>query len=210
MNDPTVFIVDDNPETCQSLRKTIESTPFPVETHLSADSFLSNYSIYRGGCLFLDVHMPGMDGLQLQKHLNSYKYRLPIIFMTGKADIQTAVKAVRNGAMEYLEKPLDATQVIHLVTTAINMDVKRKKLRLHYDAICARINNLTPRERQVLERVLHQETNRSIAGNLGVSVKTIEFHRSKVMQKMHAHSLLELAEMVRENEVLANGRHLTH
>lgn len=210
MNDPTVFIVDNNPEICQSLRTIIETIPFSVETHLSSDSFLSNYSIYRTGCLILDVHMPGTNGLQLQKYLNTYKYRLPIIFMTARADIPTAVEAVRNGAMEFLEKPLDSAQLTQLVNVAIRTDMQRRKLRLKYDAIGARINNLTPREREVLERVLHQETNRSIAGTLGVSIKTIEFHRSKVMHKMHAHSLLDLAEMVRENEALNDGLQLSH
>ena len=199
MNEPTVFIVDNNPDIRLSISETVESIPLPTESFSSANTFLEHYSIYRVGCLLLDVHMPEMDGLQLQRHLNQYKYRLPIIFMTSRGDIRTAVTAMKNGAMDYLEKPLEPKQISDLLKQAVSIDRKRRQMRLEYAAIQARVSNLTPREREVLDLVIHENTNRKIADYLGVSVKTVEFHRSRVMQKMHAHSLLELAEMVKEN-----------
>ncbi len=199
MNAPTVFVVDNNPEVCSTIRQQIESLYLPVETFLSGNAFLAEYSIYRVGCLLVDLHMPGMDGLELQRRLNECKYRLPIIFMTSRGDIRSAVRAIKGGAMDYLEKPLSIEQLEPMLQNALKLDQKRQQARLKSAAIKARVDNLTPRERQVLNLVVHQQTNKNIARNLGVSIKTVEFHRSRVMQKMHAHSLLELAEMVREN-----------
>ncbi len=210
MNEPTVFIVDNNPDICQAISETVESIPLPTESFSSANAFLEHYSIYRVGCLLLDVHMPEMDGLQLQRHLNQYKYRLPIIFMTSRGDIRTAVTAMKHGAMDYLEKPLQPDQISNLLKQAVDIDRKRQQLRLEHAAIQARVNNLTPREREVLDLVIHENTNRKIADYLGVSIKTVEFHRSRVMQKMHAHSLLELAEMVKKNDASEPADTPTH
>ena len=198
MHEPTVFVVDDDQAVRESLQFLLESEDLKVESFESAEVFLDAYSIYRIGCLLLDIRMPGMNGLELQKILAEQKFHLPIIIVSGHGDIPVTVRAIRNGATDFLEKPFDNDYLLARVKDALTHDADNQKKRMQFDAIRARLENLTPRERQVMSLVVKDNPNKRIASELGVSIKTVEFHRARVMEKMHADSLLHLATMVRE------------
>jgi FixJ family two-component response regulator len=150
------------------------------------------------GCLILDVRMPGMSGLQLQQHLTKQQYALPIIFITGHGDIPMAVRAMQAGAKYFLEKPFEDQMLLDYVNEALALDKENQQARLRLTTIRARIANLTDRETEVMNLVISNHSNKEIAEKLGVSIKTVEFHRSHMMEKMHASSLIDLLNMVRE------------
>ena len=195
---PTVFIVDDDPAVRDSLRWLLESMRLRVATFGSAEDFLKFYTMHMVGCLILDVRMPGMSGLQLQQFLTKQKYSLPIIFITGHGDIPMAVRAMQAGAMYFLEKPFEDQVLLDYVHEALALDNDNQQSRIRLTMIQARIANLTEREREVMELVIDNHSNKEIASKLGVSTKTVEFHRSHMMDKMHATSLIELVNMARE------------
>ncbi len=195
---PTVFIVDDDPAVRDSLRWLLESMRLKVITFESAEEFLQFYTMHMVGCLILDVRMPGMSGLQLQQFLTKQKYSLPIIFITGHGDIPMAVRAMQAGAMFFLEKPFEDQILLDYVNEALALDKDNQHARIRLTMIQARIANLTDREREVMNLVTQNYSNKEIAEKLGVSIKTVEFHRSHMMEKMHAHSLIDLVSMVRE------------
>jgi len=196
--EPTVFIVDDDPAVRDSLRWLLESMRLKVATFGSAEDFLKFYTMHMIGCLILDVRMPGMSGLQLQQFLIKQKYSLPILFITGHGDIPMAVRAMQAGAMYFLEKPFEDQVLLDYVHEALTLDVENQQSRIRLTMIQARIANLTEREREVMELVIDNNSNKEIATKLGVSIKTVEFHRSHMMDKMHATSLIELVNMARE------------
>ncbi|OQX14488.1 MAG: DNA-binding response regulator [Thiothrix lacustris] len=196
--EPTVFIVDDDPAVRDSLRWLLESMRLKVATFGSAEDFLKFYTMHMIGCLILDVRMPGMSGLQLQQFLTKQKYALPILFITGHGDIPMAVRAMQAGAMYFLEKPFEDQVLLDYVHEALTLDVENQQSRIRLTMIQARIANLTEREREVMELVIDNHSNKEIATKLGVSIKTVEFHRSHMMDKMHATSLIELVNMARE------------
>jgi FixJ family two-component response regulator len=195
---PTVFIVDDDPAVRDSLRWLLESMRLKVATFDSAEAFLKYYTMHMIGCLVLDVRMPGMSGLQLQQYLTKQKYALPILFITGHGDIPMAVRAMQAGALYFLEKPFEDQVLLDYVNEALALDKENQQARIRLTTIQARIANLTEREREVMELVINNHSNKEIAEKLGVSIKTVEFHRSHMMEKMHAHSLIELVNMARD------------
>ena len=195
---PTVFIVDDDPAVRDSLRWLLESMRLKVLTFESAEEFLNYYTMHMIGCLILDVRMPGMSGLQLQQFLTKQKHALPIIFITGHGDIPMAVRAMQAGAMYFLEKPFEDQILLDYVNETLALDKENQQARIRLAMIQARISNLTEREREVMNLVTNNHSNKEIAEKLGVIVKTVEFHRSHMMEKMHAHSLIDLVSMVRE------------
>lgn len=201
--EPTVFIVDDDPAVRDSLRWLLESMRLRVATFDSAEAFLKFYTMHMVGCLVLDVRMPGMSGLQLQQHLTKQQYALPIIFITGHGDIPMAVRAMQAGAKYFLEKPFEDQLLLDYVNEALALDKENQQARLRLTMIRARIANLTDRETEVMDLVIRNHSNKEIAEKLGVSIKTVEFHRSHMMDKMHASSLIDLLNMVRE-ATLAN------
>lgn len=201
--EPTVFIVDDDPAVRDSLRWLLESMRLRVATFDSAEAFLKFYTMHMVGCLVLDVRMPGMSGLQLQQHLTKQQHALPIIFITGHGDIPMAVRAMQAGAKYFLEKPFEDQLLLDYVNEALALDKENQQARLRLTTIRARIANLTDRETEVMDLVIHNHSNKEIAEKLGVSIKTVEFHRSHMMDKMHASSLIDLLNMVRE-ATLAN------
>lgn len=201
---PTVFIVDDDPAVRDSLRWLLESMRLNVATFAAAEDFLNFYTMHMVGCLILDVRMPGMSGLQLQQFLTKQKYSLPIIFITGHGDIPMAVRAMQAGAMYFLEKPFEDQVLLDYVHEALALDDDNQQSRIRLTMIQARITNLTEREREVMELVIDNHSNKEIATALGVSVKTVEFHRSHMMDKMHATSLIELVNMAREAATSSN------
>lgn len=192
----TVFIVDDEPAVRNSLAWLLESVGQQVETFPSAQAFLDSYDPHRPGCLILDVRMPGMSGLDLQEKLSTMDAKLPVIFITGHGDVPMAVRAMKHGAVDFIEKPFNNQELLDRVHLAIERDVRARARDARGSEIRARMESLTPREREVLEGVVGGKANKSMARELGVSVKTIEAHRAKLMEKMHASSVAELVGMV--------------
>ncbi|MCB2264109.1 MAG: response regulator transcription factor [Candidatus Thiosymbion ectosymbiont of Robbea hypermnestra] len=192
---PTVFVVDDDQAIRNSLTWLIESVGMPVKTYASADEFLSSYYPGRVGCLLLDVRMPGMSGMELLAHLVREDSRLPVIMITGHGDVAMAVEAMKSGAADFIEKPFHDEELLTSIRNALKLDEKRRLLRSQRAEIAVRLAELTPREHEVMAMVTAGRANKEIAAVLGVSAKTVEAHRARVMDKMHARSLAELVRM---------------
>jgi FixJ family two-component response regulator len=195
-SEPTVFVVDDDEAMRHSLQWLIESVGQRVRTFGSADEFLRTYYPGQAGCLLLDVRMPGMSGLELQSYLARQEIRLPVIIITGHGDIAMAVKAMQAGAVNFIEKPFNDEALLSSIRAALELDERRRAVQLQRSDIAARLAELTPREHEVMEMVTQGKSNRDIASALGVSAKTVEAHRARVMDKMRAESLAELVRMV--------------
>jgi len=198
---PTVYVVDDDTEVCQSLRWLIESAGFHVATYASAAEFLIGYDAESAGCLILDVRLSGQSGLDLQEQLVAERIGLPVIIITGFGDVPTAVRAMRNGAFDFIEKPFNNNHLLDRVRQAVELDIRNRTERAKRVDIIARLALLTPREREVLERVVNGWANRQIASDLGISTKTVEAHRAHLMEKMRAESLVGLIQLVRAVDV---------
>lgn len=193
--DATVFVVDDDQAMRTSLQWLIESTGMPVQTYESADAFLASHYPGRAGCLLLDVRMPGMTGLELQGYLAREGYRLPVILITGHGDVAMAVKAMKAGAVDFIEKPFHDEDLLRSIRNALEFDQKHRASRSAQAEIAMRLAELTPREHEVMTMVTDGKSNKEIAASLGVSAKTVEAHRARVMEKMRAESLAELVRM---------------
>ncbi len=190
-----VFVVDDDQAMRNSLKWLIESVGMHVETYASADEFIRNYYPGRAGCLLLDVRMPGMSGLELQQHFQENQIKIPIIIITGHGDVPMAVRAMKAGAVDFIEKPFNDELLLQSIRTALNMDVEQRAAQAERAEIAARLGQLTPRELEVMEMVTDGRANKEIAQALGVSAKTVEAHRARVMEKMQAASLADLVKM---------------
>jgi RNA polymerase sigma factor (sigma-70 family) len=191
----TVFVVDDDQAMRSSLQWLIESAGLRVETFHSAQAFLDSYYPGRAGCLLLDVRMPGMSGLELQAYLDRREIRIPVIIITGHGDVSMAVKAMKGGAVDFIEKPFDDEQLLNSIRNALEYDEQKRTLRARRAEIAARLAELTPREHEVMAMVTDGKSNKEIAATLNVSAKTVEVHRARVMDKMRADSLAELVRM---------------
>jgi FixJ family two-component response regulator len=194
-SEPTVFVVDDDQAMRTSLQWLIESTGMQVRTFPSADAFLNANYPGRAGCLLLDVRMPGMSGLELQGYLAQEGYRLPVIIITGHGDVAMAVKAMKAGAVDFIEKPFHDEDLLRSIRNALALDQRRRVTRANQAQIAARLAELTPREHEVMAMVTEGKSNKDIAAALGVTAKTVEAHRARVMEKMRAESLAELVRM---------------
>lgn len=194
--EPTVFVLDDDPAMRSSLRWLIESVGLTVATFETAEGFLSSYDPGQPGCLVLDVRMPGMSGLELQTALRERLVSLPTIVITGHADVTMAVRAVKNGALDFLEKPFSDQILLDRIRQAIDQDRSERERRTHRREIVERIARLTSREREVMRLVVQGNANKEIAAALNLSPKTVEAHRAHVMEKMEAESLAELIRSV--------------
>ncbi len=194
--EPTVFVVDDDQAVRRFLCGLITSVDIPVESYASAQDFLDSYESGRPGCLLLDIRMPGMSGLELQQELDRRAIDLPVIILTGHGNVQVAVNAMKAGAVDFVEKPFNNELLLDRIQRALSDSVKVREIRLEQEKIKARMARLTPREREVLERVIAGDTNTGVARRLGISDKTVELHRSRVMAKMKAGSLAALVKMV--------------
>lgn len=194
--DSTVFVVDDDPAMRQSLRWLIESIHLTVETYGTARDFLDDYDPKKPGCLLLDVRMPGMSGLDLQDTLAARNATIPIIVITGYAEVPTAVRALKRGALDFIEKPFSDQHLLDCIQKAIAADQQARQIRAQRADIEVRLAQLTPREREVMYLVVAGRANREIAAELGLSVKTVEVHRARVMEKMKVESLAELIRAV--------------
>ena len=195
MSEPTVFIVDDDQAVARSLRWLIESVRLKVETFASAQAFLDGYDAAKPGCLVLDVRMPGMSGIELQERLTAQRIRVPIIFITGHGDVQMAVRAVQAGAFDFIEKPFNDQDLLDRMQRAISFDAERRERDSLRAQLSALVASLTPREREVMDLVVAGMSNKAVANSLGLSAKTVEVHRAKVMEKMNARSVSDLVRM---------------
>ena len=191
----TVFVVDDDDAVRNSMRWLVESVGLPVETYASAREFLETHDPNRPGCLVLDVRMPGMSGLDLQEKLHEKGIVIPIIVVTGHGDVPTAVRAIKAGAVEFIEKPVNDQLLLDTIQRCIDKDTEYRQESATRSVIAARYMSLTPREREVMAQVVAGEPNKVIARNLDLSAKTIEAHRAAVMRKMEAESLASLVHM---------------
>ena len=197
---PTVFIVDDDEGVRGSLRLLIKSVGLAPTAFGSAREFLDKYNPRQSGCLVLDVRMPQMSGLELQEQLNRQGAILPVIFITGHGDVPMAVEAMQAGAFDFLEKPFRDQDLIDRIQRALEKDRANRAQLTERGLIRERLESLTPREREVLDMVSSGKANKIMAADLGVSQRTVEIHRARVMEKMGAASLAQLVRMVMDLE----------
>ncbi len=195
LEDLSVFIVDDDPHVRDSLKFLLESLGFNAETFESAKIFLESDAIYRNGCLVADIRMPDMDGLELQQELARRHISLPIIIVTGHGDVPLAVRAMKAGAIEFLEKPYDEHALIESVRRGMRQASALADDRLAQAAAMKRFAMLTEREREVYELLVVGHPNKVIAYKLHISPRTVEIHRAHVMEKMQARNLADLIRM---------------
>lgn len=200
MNEPTVFIVDDDLAVARSLHWLIDTVRLRVETFSSAQAFLDGFDASKPGCLVLDVRMPGMSGLDLQERLAAQRINIPIIFITGHGDVQMAVRAVQAGAFDFVEKPFNDQDLLDRIQKAIACDAGRRDREAQQTGLKALFASLTPRENEVMEMVVAGMSNKAVANVLGLSAKTVEVHRAKVMEKMRARSVSDLVKMAMQRE----------
>jgi two-component system, LuxR family, response regulator FixJ len=193
---PIVFIVDDDEAVRSSLRLLIKSVGLIPSALGSAREFLEHYDPAQPGCLVLDVRMPEMSGLELQEHLNRQGAIIPVIFITGHGDVPMAVEAMQAGAFDFLPKPFRDQDLINRVQRALEKDRANRAVLNERSLIRERLESLTPREREVLDMVSSGKPNKIMAADLGVSQRTVEIHRARVMEKMGASSLAQLVRMV--------------
>ena len=196
--DPTVFVVDDDPSVCRSIERLIQSIGFKVESFKSAAEFLQRQRPEGPACLVLDVRLPGLSGLDLQRELTNAGIRLPIVFMTAHGDIPMTVRAMKGGAVEFLTKPFRSEHLLYAVRSAIDRDRHAFKQRSELAELHCRYNLLTLREREVFALLVSGLLNKQIAGELATTERTIKFHRAHVMQKMQAESVADLVKMAQK------------
>src|SRR6185436_2230412 len=195
---PTIFVVDDDAAVRDAFKLLLRSVGHAVETFGSAQEFLDAYGEDRAGCLVLDIRMPGMSGLELQQKLNEKHSSLPIIFIPGHGDVPMAVEAMQAGAVDFIQKPFRDQDLIDRINQALEKDSSNRAALGERNDIRRRLETLTPREREVLDLVVHGKANKVIAGDLKLSQRTVEIHRARVMEKMQASSLAHLVRMVLE------------
>jgi len=187
-----VYLVDDDPAVARSLGRVLREEGWEVETFDSAEAFLARSSPERYGCLVLDVSMPGLDGLELQRRLRETGQSLPIVFLTGDGDIPMSVQAIKAGAADFLTKPVTSDALAHAVRTAFDNDAADRVARAERATLERRLATLTAREHEVLVAVAKGRLNKQIAGDLGIVEQTVKFHRARIMERMQARTAAEL------------------
>ncbi len=193
--EPTVFLVDDDPAVLKSLARLLRAENWAVETFESAEAFLARWQSTAPGCIVLDVDLPGLDGLELQRRLSETGSQVPIIFLTGQGDIPMTVRAIQAGAVDFLTKPVAAEALLGAVNTAIDRDAARRLAKSTASEIEQRFSRLSAREREVLRAVAAGKLNKQIACDLGIAEQTVKFHRARIMERTHAKTTAELMAM---------------
>ena len=194
---PTVFLVDDEPEVLKAVARLLRAEGVPVSAFSSPREFLDQVDPEAPGCLVLDMSMPEISGLEVQRELETRGCNLPVVFLTGRADVPDTVRAMKGGASDFLTKPVEDEELLGAVRRAIEKDAVLRRERAEEALVRARLETLTPREREVLEHVVAGELNKQVAGRLGTVEKTIKVHRARVMEKMQASSLADLVRLAR-------------
>ena len=192
--EPTVFVVDDDGSTRELLAWLMKRNGLKAQVFADARSFLAAYQSDMPGCLVVDLDMPGMSGLDLQQYLKQHGVLLPVIFLSGRADVSRAVRAVREGAIDFIEKPFDYRRVVALVDECLRRDAEARERQELRRTNAARIAQLTEREREVMALVVAGRMNREIAEKLDISIKTVEAHRARIMEKLEVSSVAELVQ----------------
>jgi FixJ family two-component response regulator len=190
-----VFVVDDDAAVRKAVSRLLRSAGIAAAVFASPVEFLAQYDPGMPGCLVLDLAMPGLNGLQLQTTLGEKGYSLPIIFLTGHGDVSKSVQAMKNGAFDFLTKPVNAKNLLPAIHAAMERDAVTRQEQARRSEICARLNTLTLREREVLEHVVAGKLNKHIACELGVTYATIKMHRARVMMKMKVQAVADLVRL---------------
>jgi FixJ family two-component response regulator len=197
--EPVVFVIDDDASVRAALEDLLRSVGLAVRAYGSTQDFLQSKRPDAPSCLVLDVRMPGQSGLEFQRTLTATGIHLPIIFVSGHGDIPMSVRAMKSGAIEFLTKPLHEQELLDAIQVAIKHDRIRRQEAKTASALQERLDSLTPREHEVLKLVIAGQLNKQIAAQLGMSEATVKVHRSQIMHKMHARSLVELVRMTFTN-----------
>ncbi len=192
---PTIFVIDDDASVRKSLARLLDSVGFSTESFASADEFLKRERFEGIGCIILDVRLPGLSGMDLQDELNKADYSMPIIFITGHGDIPMSVQAMKKGAVDFLPKPFDEDQLLDALRKAIEKDMQAKAERAGARDILGRMEQLTPREYEILQYLITGMLNKQVAFKLGIAEKTVKIHRSRVFEKLGTRSVAELVRM---------------
>lgn len=206
MPDATVYVVDDDPDMRDSLRWLLKTVGLRVEAFGSAEEFLGGFAPSGPGCLVLDVRMPGTSGLDLFEELARRGEGLPVIFITAYADVPMAIRAMKSGAVEFVEKPFNRQTLLEKIQRAVRQDVERHREHADREAIRARFLSLTDKEREVLEAILEGEPNKAVAARLNVSTRAVEMRRASLMKKLGVRSSMELVRLEIEHRPTPGGR----
>ena len=204
-----VFVVDDDEGVRQGLSLLLESIGQPCELYGSAVEFLEAYDSDRGGCIVLDIRMPRMSGLELQRKLNEQESVLPIIFITGHGDIPMAVEAMRHGALDFVRKPFREQDLLDRINEALEFDAGNRQRTIDRQTLMDKVASLTEREKQVFHLVADGEMNKVIGMDLGISERTVEVHRSQVMKKLGVRTLAQLVRIRIELDPSPGGQLLS-
>lgn len=196
MPEPTVFVVDDNPAVRKAVQALVESEGLAAETYASGQEFLDAYDPERPGCLVLDVRLRGSSGLDLQDELRERKATIPIIILTAYGNVPTSVRAFKGGAVDFLQKPVVPEKLMKCVREAIEIDRRNRSVTEARSRVTERIEELTPREREVMELLILGRSSKEIAAALDLSVRTVEGHRGEVLRKMQVASAADLVRAV--------------
>lgn len=196
----TIHIVDDDPSMLKYLSELVSTINYKSQTYDSANDFLNSYSDDGHGCLILDLRLPDINGLELQQQLASHNIDLPVIMISGFGDVSTAVKAMKAGILDFLEKPFKGQDLLDLIHNAVKKHKTERDKSTNQNVTLAHINSLTKREKEVMDHVVTGTLNKDIAKQLGISIKTVEVHRANVMTKMEATSIADLVRMSLEIE----------
>src|SRR5713101_7052020 len=192
---PTAYVVDDDESIRTLWRWLMESNGIAVRTFATAAEFIESYRNGDAGCLVLDLKLPGMSGLELQEYLRCRDIEIPIVFVTGHGDVPAAVSALKGGAVDFVQKPFGHREVLSIIEKAFQRDAEIREKHARLSIVASRLATLTEREREVLQRVIEGKPNKIIAADLDISMKTVEFHRAKVMEKMGVTSVAELVQI---------------
>ena len=192
MSEPTVFIIDDDPSARRGVTRLVRAAGLNAESFPSAEDFLASGKDDEPGCIVLDVRMPEMTGPELQAELGKAEHCLPIIFLSGHADVPVAARAMKHGAVDFLTKPVDRDDLLAAIRVSLEKNAENRAWRAEHSELQARIETLTPREREVMTYVITGMLNKQIAGELDISQETVKIHRGRVMQKLGIESVAEL------------------